>query len=137
MTQGILRCRQENKRRRYECFELSICSFGPNAFLKVPPPRKFSRPSGGARLVVFQMKPAVKNQVHFATPSSTSPGPSSIPMNQPSASPEPLPAEPSMPCPRQYRRQCGKTFQKGSKSTFGEDAEEESRSSRRSSRVIY
>jgi hypothetical protein len=129
----------------------------PEFPLKVPPPRKFSRPSGGARSVTFQTKPAGR---------VASPGPSSIATNRPSATPEPFQPphqyrrqhdtsspEPFQP-PHQYRRQHdtsspetfqpyqhrrrrGKSSQKYPKPIFGEDTEEESRSSTRPSHVIY
>lgn len=98
--------------------------------LKVPPPRKFSRPSGGASSVAFQMEPA-RNRVH----SVASPEPSSISTKQPSASPKHL--QLPIPRPQQYQRQRGKNFQRYSTPIFGEDAEEDSRSSKRPSRVIY
>ena len=47
------------------------------------------------------------------------------------------PLEPPIPRPRQQQRQRGKTSQKYRKPIFGADAEEESRSSTRPSRVIY
>jgi hypothetical protein len=50
--------------------------------------------------------------------------------NQSSSSPEPFQ-------PYQHRRQRGKTSQKYSKPIFGEDAEEEPRSSTRPSQAIY
>jgi hypothetical protein len=100
--------------------------FGLNVLLKVPPPMKFSRPSGGTRSVVFQMEPAAKNRVQNNRPSSSP---------QPSPSPEPF--EPPMPHPRQHLRQRGKTHQKYSKPIFGEGAEEEFRSNTRPRRVVY
>jgi hypothetical protein len=118
--------------------------FGLNDLLKVPPPMKISRPSGGAKSITFQMKPA-RNQ------SVTSSGPSFIPA-QPSASPErfespslerfksPSPErfESTIPHPRrQHQHQRGKTSQKYSKPIFGDGTEEESRSSMRPSQVIY
>src|ERR1700678_875274 len=105
---------------------------------------KFSRPSGGAKSITLQMKPA-RNQ------SVTSSGPSFIPA-QPSASPErfesstperfklPSPERLESPIPhprRQHRHQHAKTSQKYSKPIFGEGTEEEFRSSMRPSRVIY
>lgn len=111
----------------------------PEFPLKVPPPRKFSRPSGGARSVTFQTKPAGR---------VASPGPSSIAMNRPSATPEPFQpphqyrrqrdtSSPETFQPYQHRRRRGKSSQKYPKPIFGEDAEEESRSSTRPSQVIY
>ena len=117
-TESLLWSRKENK-RWYKCLEFSIHLFGLKVLLKVPPPRKFSQPSGGARPVAIQMKPAAKNQ-----------GPS----NQPSASPEPF--RPPRPCPHPHQCQGGKTSQKYSEPIFGEGAEE-SHSTKHPSQVVF
>lgn len=108
MTKELLLCRKEN-RIWYEYHEFSTRSFGLNALLKVPPPRKFSRPVGGAGSVAIHMESVPKNR--FQSVDSTA------------SSPEPT-------IPRLHRQEYPKPI-------FGKVAEKESRSSTRPSRAIH
>ena len=108
-----------------------ICLFGLNVLLKVPPPRKFPGPPGGAGSVVIRMQPKEKNQVHFAD--SASPVPSSISTHQPPASSKPLPVTVPVSNPRQR----GKAFRKGHQPIFGEGTEESRSNKRPASQNIF
>ena len=86
---------------------------------KVPPPRKYFRPSGGATSVAISVNQPSPSPEHY----------------QPSPSPSPF--QLSTTRPRQHQRKLGKTVQKYSKPIFGEGAEEDFRSSTRPGRTIY
>lgn len=131
----LLLWRKENK-RWYEKFEISTSSSSLNALLKVPPPKKFSRPTGGAGSVAIHLKPLARNSI-VSSPDPYISGPRSDMTEKDdhvsvrsarnrsqstASSPEPL----------------DQRAQKYRKPVFGEGVKEESRSSTRPSRrAIY
>jgi hypothetical protein len=116
--------RTKENRRWYEYLEFSICSFGLNALLKVPPPRTFPRPVGGARSVTIHTVSSSEPLPRLPTEPVSRNRSQSV-ASTASSSPEP-------PSRLPHR---GKTSQKYL-TPFGNNAEE-SRSSMRPSRVIY
>ena len=104
-------------------------------YLKVPPPRKFSRPTGGARSAVIHLEPLARYRSQSIAYSASSTkeddqmNEGSVRNQSRSAASSPDPLDPNIP--RQYG-------QKYRKPVFGKGAEKECRSSTRPSRrTIY